>query len=504
MRLVLLLSLLITTGATAQSSGPLVFTNTLPATVVINTNMGSIYVKPQATLDLTSTIQNYDLTLLSKQLTAWQAIGVLTSLTPDPVGDMLRARASLAFAPTTDGGCGAGFSAADGGYWFSDCVGETRQSGSITSNDSINGGEITGSFPTFGLPVGYLELDDSLMGAKTNHGTSISLTGPDIADGVFPSVGATAGMLFPDGGDVFGQFILSGDPDIPLLSADESTGGQYCEIGAYLINSATVGLCLNNDGTESLGANSVKLGGQPDGGGLLVGFTDGGLAPVLASMLTAIGPVISDDTVNGGTVAGSDTAFGLSLPYLQLQPARTNQEAVVTLNGNDKTDGVFSSFETDVNRLEPDGGFLFNNIIQTTDPAAPAVYVDETGGFGQYCEIGVGLLNSGSVGVCINNDGTETIGVNSVKLEGEPDGGGLVIAYTDAGLAPASGADGLLPNTFVTHEQVACPFGSFNTTPPDGGTVLVCESAPPFKSVDAGPCTAGAAIVLRADGGLGC
>ena len=91
MKTTLLFSLFFASVAGAAIPPSIQFTNTLPAIVAINTNRGSIYVQPLATIDLSSTFQNYDLTLLSSQVTALLATGVLTSPSADPVGDMYRA-----------------------------------------------------------------------------------------------------------------------------------------------------------------------------------------------------------------------------------------------------------------------------------------------------------------------------------------------------------------------------------------------------------------------------
>ena len=137
MKNLLLIGLLTSLDVLAQSFPTLVFTNTLSAKVVINTNKGSIYVVPNGTLDLSGTYLNYDQAMLSSQLTAWLGTGILTSPTADPVGDLhLATTGGVALSnkclvlasgeelcPPTDGGCGAGLSAIDGGGMWVDCVG---------------------------------------------------------------------------------------------------------------------------------------------------------------------------------------------------------------------------------------------------------------------------------------------------------------------------------------------------------------------------------------------
>lgn len=50
------------------------------------------------------------------------------------------------FANLPDGGCGAGFTAADGGYWFADCAGDTYQTGNVYAGTPNNGTAANGVF----------------------------------------------------------------------------------------------------------------------------------------------------------------------------------------------------------------------------------------------------------------------------------------------------------------------------------------------------------------------
>lgn len=85
----LLLSLVLSTSALAQSAPVLKFTNTTSATIAVNTNLGSTYIQPGATVDFSSTYKNYDLGSFLDGVSPWLDTGVLTSEVPNPLNALL-------------------------------------------------------------------------------------------------------------------------------------------------------------------------------------------------------------------------------------------------------------------------------------------------------------------------------------------------------------------------------------------------------------------------------
>ena len=237
------------------------------------------------------------------------------------------------------------------------------------------------------------------------------------------------------------QLMLATAVPVGLLGGlAEAQQSNNCKLPGGICQSsnfqALAGSCIT---FEPGGAELCPL---PDGGFPFSGGGGGGCFPYLDG-----GGVCDEFGIPGGVGLSGSSVFGPSGGDVSLQNiGGPNWSSIVTTSDELIEHEALSFF--------PDGGGPNNQTLFAEVP------VDQTCGLGVCGEFVLAFSPGGDGGLVYNlfNLGTGQ-SVSTVDESGH-----------------VTGADGLTPTAFVTHEQVACPFGSFSTLVPDGGAQLVCDT----------------------------